>query len=83
MVRDYGPTMNEGFHLPLNRARRGVGQYCQARYGGSCFEEMVQMLRGSITALITPFANGAVDEKAFSACRSDTCDGHHPMVPVR
>ena len=25
------------------------------------------MLRGSITALITPFANGAVDEKAFSA----------------
>ncbi len=25
------------------------------------------MLRGSITALVTPFANGAVDEKPLSA----------------
>ena len=41
------------------------------------------MLRGSITALITPFANGAVDEKAFSALVDwQIREGTHGLVPV-
>jgi 4-hydroxy-tetrahydrodipicolinate synthase len=41
------------------------------------------MLRGSITALITPFANGAVDEKAFSAFVDwQISEGSHGLVPV-
>ena len=41
------------------------------------------MLRGSITALITPFANGAVDEKAFSAFVDwQIAEGSHGLVPV-
>lgn len=41
------------------------------------------MLRGSITALITPFANGAVDEKAFSAFVDwQITQGSHGLVPV-
>jgi 4-hydroxy-tetrahydrodipicolinate synthase len=41
------------------------------------------MLRGSITALITPFANGAVDEKAFSSFVDwQIKEGSHGLVPV-
>src|SRR5690606_37566280 len=41
------------------------------------------MLRGSITALITPFANGAVDEKALSAFVDwQIREGSHGLVPV-
>jgi 4-hydroxy-tetrahydrodipicolinate synthase len=41
------------------------------------------MLRGSITALITPFANGALDEKAFSAFVDWQIEqGTHGLVPV-
>lgn len=41
------------------------------------------MLRGSITALITPFANGTVDEKAFSAFVDwQITEGSHGLVPV-
>ena len=41
------------------------------------------MLRGSITALITPFANGAVDEKAFSSFVDwQIAEGTHGIVPV-
>jgi 4-hydroxy-tetrahydrodipicolinate synthase len=41
------------------------------------------MLKGSITALITPFANGAVDEKAFSAFVDwQIKQGTHGLVPV-
>lgn len=41
------------------------------------------MLRGSITALMTPFANGAVDEKAFSAFVDwQINEGTHGLVPV-
>ena len=41
------------------------------------------MLRGSITALITPFVNGVVDEKAFSALVDwQIGEGTHGLVPV-
>lgn len=41
------------------------------------------MLRGSITALITPFVNGVVDEKAFSALVDwQIREGTHGLVPV-
>ena len=41
------------------------------------------MLRGSITALITPFANGALDEKAFSNFVDwQINEGTHGLVPV-
>jgi len=41
------------------------------------------MLRGSITALITPFANGALDEKAFSNFVDwQINEGSHGLVPV-
>jgi len=41
------------------------------------------MLRGSITALITPFANGALDEKAFSHFVDwQINEGTHGLVPV-
>jgi 4-hydroxy-tetrahydrodipicolinate synthase len=41
------------------------------------------MLRGSLTALITPFIDGAVDEKAFSALVDwQIGEGTHGLVPV-
>ncbi|WP_172122881.1 MULTISPECIES: 4-hydroxy-tetrahydrodipicolinate synthase [unclassified Devosia] len=41
------------------------------------------MLRGSITALITPMLNGAVDEKAFSSFVDwQIAEGTHGLVPV-
>lgn len=41
------------------------------------------MLRGSITALITPFADGAVDEKAFENLVDwQIREGTHGLVPV-
>jgi 4-hydroxy-tetrahydrodipicolinate synthase len=41
------------------------------------------MLRGSITALITPFANGALDEKAFSGFVDwQIGEGTHGLVPM-
>jgi 4-hydroxy-tetrahydrodipicolinate synthase len=41
------------------------------------------MLRGSITALITPFANGAVDEKGFAEFVDwQIKEGSHGLVPV-
>ncbi|WDR06110.1 4-hydroxy-tetrahydrodipicolinate synthase [Devosia rhodophyticola] len=41
------------------------------------------MLRGSIPALMTPFSNGAVDEKAFSAFVDwQIKQGSHGLVPV-
>ena len=41
------------------------------------------MLRGSITALITPFANGALDEKAFADFVDwQIKEGSHGLVPV-
>src|SRR5690242_19626820 len=42
-----------------------------------------KMLRGSITALITPFSNGAVDEKALSTFVDwQIKEGSHGLVPV-
>jgi 4-hydroxy-tetrahydrodipicolinate synthase len=41
------------------------------------------MLRGSITALLTPFRNGVVDEKAFSSFVDwQIAEGSHGLVPV-
>jgi 4-hydroxy-tetrahydrodipicolinate synthase len=41
------------------------------------------MLRGSITALLTPFANGALDEKAFERFVDwQITEGSHGLVPV-
>jgi 4-hydroxy-tetrahydrodipicolinate synthase len=41
------------------------------------------MFRGSITALITPFSNGAVDEKAFASfVEWQIKEGTHGLVPV-
>lgn len=41
------------------------------------------MLRGSITALITPFADGAVDEKSFEKLVDwQIAEGTHGLVPV-
>jgi 4-hydroxy-tetrahydrodipicolinate synthase len=41
------------------------------------------MLRGSITALVTPFANGALDEKAFERIVEwQISEGTHGLVPV-
>jgi 4-hydroxy-tetrahydrodipicolinate synthase len=41
------------------------------------------MLRGSITALLTPFANGALDEKAFERFVDwQINEGTHGLVPV-
>ena len=41
------------------------------------------MLRGSITALLTPFANGALDEKAFERFVDwQIKEGTHGLVPV-
>ena len=46
-------------------------------------EDDSEMLRGSITALITPFANGVVNEKAFSAFVDwQIQQGSHGLVPV-
>jgi 4-hydroxy-tetrahydrodipicolinate synthase len=50
---------------------------------GRSHEDSLKMLRGSITALITPFANGAVDEKAFSAFVDWQIEqGTHGLVPM-
>lgn len=41
------------------------------------------MLRGSLTALVTPMRNGAIDEKAFSALVDwQIREGTHGLVPV-
>jgi 4-hydroxy-tetrahydrodipicolinate synthase len=41
------------------------------------------MLRGSITALITPMRNGVVDEKAFASfVEWQLAEGTHGLVPV-
>lgn len=41
------------------------------------------MFRGSFTALITPFRDGAVDAKAFQAfCAWQIAEGTHGLVPV-
>src|SRR5690606_35195872 len=41
------------------------------------------MLRGSITALITPMQNGLVDEKAFASFVDwQIAEGTHGLVPV-
>ena len=79
MVRNYGPSMDgpagQG-GVPL----QGFNLWLTSRFDN---KDMQEMLRGSITALITPFANGAVDEKAFSAFVDwQINEGTMGLVPV-
>jgi 4-hydroxy-tetrahydrodipicolinate synthase len=42
-----------------------------------------QMFKGSFTALITPFTNGAIDEEAFKRfVEWQISEGTHGLVPV-
>src|SRR5207344_1565273 len=51
----------------------------RARPGG----RELKMFKGSMTALITPFKNGAVDEKGFQDfCRWQIDEGTDALVPV-
>lgn len=50
---------------------------------GAAQEERKAMFKGSITALITPFSNGAVDETAFQEFVDwQVNEGTHGLVPV-
>jgi 4-hydroxy-tetrahydrodipicolinate synthase len=73
MVRHYG-----------QRAEKPRPQIDGASQGCVPFARKIsKMLRGSITALLTPFSNGAVDEKAFSAFVDwQISEGTHGIVPV-
>src|SRR6478609_2879453 len=72
MVRDYG-----------QRAEKPRPELVCRLNAGPSNRGKTEMLRGSITALITPFADGAVDEKAFSAFVDwQIKEGSHGFVPV-
>src|SRR5690348_13966041 len=73
MVRDYGQRAEK----PWLQSVPGLNE------AGFTNRGRPQMLRGSITALITPFANGAVDEKAFASFVDwQIKEGSHGLVPV-
>src|SRR5256885_13614337 len=79
MVRNCGPSV-EG---PPERGGVPHRIQCFGPQGRTDNKDSQQMLRGSITALITPFANGAVDEKAFSAFVDwQIHEGTMGLVPV-
>lgn len=80
MLRDCGPAMNDVWpqfdNIPTPRAGTAAGR-------GTTIQGKSKMLRGSLTALITPFADGALDEKAFSALVDwQIEEGTHGLVPV-
>lgn len=81
MVRDCGWAMKQmwphfGDKTPLSAGPVGGKSRHQSR-------KHYQMLRGSITALITPFIDGVLDEKAFSALVDwQIREGTHGLVPV-
>jgi 4-hydroxy-tetrahydrodipicolinate synthase len=69
--------------MAKGRKSLGRNQATGPEQAGQRNEDTSQMLRGSLTALLTPFANGAVDEKAFSAFVDwQIKEGSHGLVPV-
>jgi 4-hydroxy-tetrahydrodipicolinate synthase len=69
--------------MAKGRKSLGRNQATGHEQAGQRHEDTSQMLRGSLTALLTPFANGAVDEKAFSAFVDwQIKEGSHGLVPV-
>lgn len=78
MLCDYGSAMNDvwpQFGDQETKPRGGMATGTLSR--------TVRMLRGSITALLTPFRDGAVDEKAFAAFVDwQIREGTHGLVPV-
>jgi 4-hydroxy-tetrahydrodipicolinate synthase len=80
MVRDCGRGMNP---IWPQSGHFGPPNLNQVRYTDAKPRNLPEMLRGSITALITPFANGALDEKAFSHFVDwQITEGSHGLVPV-
>lgn len=80
MVRDYGSPMIGMWPYSGRTAHQPKTAIAKAT---PFTRNRSEMLRGSITALITPFANGALDEKAFSHFVDwQINEGSHGLVPV-
>lgn len=80
MVPDCGPAMNDLWPQFGEKPHQDPATRLS---DGAFIEEKSEMLRGSITALITPFRDGAVDEKAFSSFVDwQIREGTHGLVPV-
>src|SRR5690606_17339760 len=80
MLRDCGPAMNGMWPQFDNSPISGP---VRSRFRSDRSKENSEMLRGSLTALITPFADGALDEKAFSAFVDwQIGEGTQGLIPV-
>jgi 4-hydroxy-tetrahydrodipicolinate synthase len=73
-----------GFHFPWNCSSVPIPSSGVPDAAGFVVFREHAMLKGSITALVTPFdANGAFDEKAFRALVDwQIAEGSHGLVPV-
>src|SRR5690606_24640413 len=79
MLRESGPAMNDMW--PHFGDETPIDPVCSGATGHP--PRTACMLRGSITALITPFRDGVVDEKAFSALVDwQIAEGIHGLVPM-
>src|SRR5690606_41753233 len=80
MLRDCGPAMNGMWPQFDNSPIPGP---VRSRFRSDRSKENSEMLRGSLTALITPFADGALDEKAFPAfVDGQIGEGSQGRIPV-